>query len=62
MGEEGHVEPLPAPPGKQIDEAILALFAKLPPVDTVWPEVDRQRWLRAASATIDLVYPPAGPR
>ena len=36
---------------------IRALFAELPPPDTVWPPADRSKWLRAAASIIDLLYP-----
>lgn len=34
-----------------------ALIAELPELGSVWPKEQRQKWLSAATAILDLVYP-----
>jgi hypothetical protein len=35
---------------------LAALFRELPPVGSEWPVEDRVRWMRAATAAVDLIY------
>jgi hypothetical protein len=39
-----------------IDPLISALFGKLPAPDSVWAEVDRERWLKAMELSLTIVY------
>ncbi|MFN3261240.1 MAG: hypothetical protein ACE37J_11850 [Pikeienuella sp.] len=47
-------EPEPA----RSDALVAGLFDRLPPPGSVWPEHERRRWLSAAEAIFDLIYPP----
>lgn len=40
-----------------IDESIVGLLRHLPPYGTEWPAEERERWLEAFRAVIDVVYP-----
>jgi hypothetical protein len=44
-------------PEKHVPPALLELFKLLPQPGHVFTPNDRQIWLRAASATIDAIYP-----
>jgi hypothetical protein len=41
---------------KAPDPLIRELFAKLPPINSVWGADQRDAWLEAASAILDVVY------
>lgn len=56
----GSGTPSPHPPvdprDSQIPESVIAVVRRLPVDEGAWTETDRERWLRALTATVDLEF------